>query len=120
MRTVTDVISQAIEENRRPEYLLYTFACIFVLTGEALIGWSIYARLPLNSVIGLMLNGLAWPAYNATRQLRAENLMLRMLEIPLSKAKTAEEAAKMLTERFAHHFQAEQTKKKMGLRQAAK
>jgi len=41
MRTVTDVISQAIQENRKPEYLLYTFTCIFVLTGEVLIGWSI-------------------------------------------------------------------------------
>ncbi len=108
MRTATEVITQAIEENRRPELLLYAFACIFVLTGETLIGWSIYARLPLTAIVGVVLNGLAWPAYNATKQLRAENLMLRMLEIPLSKAKTADEAAKMLTESFVHHFQREQ------------
>jgi hypothetical protein len=43
-----------------------------------------------------------------------------MLEIPLSKAKTAEEAAKMLTETFAQHFKAPQTNQKMGPRQAAK
>ena len=104
MRTVTDVISQAIDENRRPEYLLYAFACVFVLTGELLIGWSIYARLPLTSAIGVVLNGLAWPAYGATKKLRAENLMLRMLEIPLSKAQTADEAAKMLTESFVRHL----------------
>jgi hypothetical protein len=112
MRTVTDVINQAIGENRRPEYLLYTFACIFVLTGEALIGWSIYTRLPLTSIVGVALNGLAWPAYNATRQLRAENLMLRMLEIPLSKAKTADEAAKMLTGSFVQRFQGDQPNRK--------
>jgi hypothetical protein len=108
MRTATEVITQAIAENRRPEYLLYAFACIFVLTGEALIGWSIYVRLPLASIVGVALNGLAWPAYKATRQLRTENLMLRMLEIPLSKAKTADEAAKMLTDSFVQRFQGDQ------------
>ena len=107
MRTVTEVINQAIQENRWPEYLLYAFACIFVLTGEALIGWSLYSRLPLMSFAGAALNGLAWPAYNGIKRLRAENLMLRMLEIPLSKAKTADEAAKMLTERFTHYFKAD-------------
>jgi hypothetical protein len=107
MRTVTEVINQAIQENRRPEYLLYAFACIFVLTGEVLIGWALYSSLPLISVVGAALNGLAWPAYNGIKQLRAENLMLRMLEIPLSKTKTADEAANMLTERFARCFKAE-------------
>ena len=46
--------------------------------------------------------------------------MLRMLEIPLSKAKTAEEAAKMLIERFTRHFKAEQTDRQMGPSQAPK
>jgi hypothetical protein len=107
MRTVTEVINQAIQENKRPDYLLYAFACIFVLTGEVLIGWSLYSRLPLMSVAGAALNGLAWPAYNGIKKLRAENLMLRMLEIPLSKTRTAEEAAKMLIEQFMHHFKAD-------------
>ncbi|MGA2879515.1 MAG: hypothetical protein ABSG13_11230 [Bryobacteraceae bacterium] len=120
MRTATEVITQAIEENRKPELLLYAFACIFVLTGETLIGWSIYAGLPLTAIVGVVLNGLAWPAYNATKQLRAENLMLRMLEIPLSKAKTADEAAKMLTESFVHHFRRERLAENVGPRQAQK
>jgi hypothetical protein len=104
MRTVSEIITQAIEENRRPEYLLYGFACIFVLSGEAVIAWSICAHVPFASVIGVALNGLAWPAYNATKRLRSENLMLRMLEIPLCKARTSDEAANMLVERFAQHF----------------
>lgn len=114
MRTASEIITQAIEENRRPEYLLYAFAVIFVLTGEVLIGWSIHDHLPMTSVVGVALNGLAWPAYNATKQLRAQNLMLRMLEIPLSKAKTSDEAAKMLTESFAHHFTVEQSHRPAG------
>jgi hypothetical protein len=39
-----------------------------------------------------------------TREIRQQNIMLRMLEVPLSKAKTADEAAKTLTETFANHF----------------
>ena len=105
MRTPKDVIDEAIRENRVPEFLLYAFACLFVLTGEVLIGVSIYNKGVIGAVAGTALNGLAWPAYHLTRQIRAENLMLRMLEVPLTKATTADEAAKMLTETFGHHFQ---------------
>ena len=42
------------------------------------------------------MNLLAWPAYREARALRAESLRLRLLEIPLSKAQTADEAAQML------------------------
>ena|SRR5947209_616560 len=104
MRTAEEVISHAIKENRLPEYMLYVFAAIFVLTGEILIGWSIYHGYAISTVGGVALNALAWPAFRETRQIRQENLMLRMLEIPLSKARTTEEAAKMLTEEFATLF----------------
>ncbi len=104
MRTADHVISQAINENRVPEYILYGFAITFVVTGEILIGWSMYHGDALSTVVGLALNCLAWPAFRETRRLRQANLMLRTLEIPLSKAQTAEEAAKMLTEAFADHF----------------
>jgi hypothetical protein len=104
MRTPCDIINQAISENRVPEYLLYGFACLFVLTGELLIGMAIYHKSPLESVAGVALNGLAWPAYHLTRAIRSENLMLRMLEVPLMKARTADEAAKMLSDMFEAHF----------------
>jgi hypothetical protein len=104
MRTVRDIIDQAIAENRIPEYILYTFACLFVLTGEALIAVAIYNKVGMDAVLGVALNGLAWPAYRATRAIRAENLMLRMLEVPLMKAQTADEAAKMLADTFESRF----------------
>jgi hypothetical protein len=104
MRTTSDVIDQAIAENRVPEYLLYVFAFLFVLTGEILIGAAIYNGTSLSAVAGVVLNGLAWPAYRATRAIRSENLMLRMLEVPLMKAQTADEAAKMLTGMFETQF----------------
>jgi len=111
MRTVADIINQAIAENRTPEYLLYCFAGLFVLTGEVLIGAAIYNRSGVAAIVGVALNGLAWPAYRATRAIRAENLMLRMLEVPLMKAKTAGEAAKMLTEMFESQFKRSSTPK---------
>ena len=104
MRTVRDIINQAIAENRTPEYLLYAFATIFVLTGEALIARSVYNHDRLHGMIGIALNALAWPAYHATRAIRTQNLMLRMLEVPLSKARTADEAARMLADTFQSHF----------------
>jgi hypothetical protein len=104
MRTAAEVIDQAIKENRLPEYLLYVFAVLFVLTGEAVIGRALFLGSGLTAVAGVALNGLAWPAYYATRQIRAENLMLRMLEVPLNKAKTSTEAAKVLTDTFRTRF----------------
>jgi hypothetical protein len=108
MRTAAEVITEAIAENRVPEYLLYAFAIIFVITGEFLIVWSVFHGLGLDTVAGVALNGLAWPAYGYTRKLRQENLMLRMLEIPLSKSQTAQEAANMLTETFAKQFRTDE------------
>ena len=104
MRTTTDIINQAISENRKPEWLLYAFATIFVITGEVIVGWAMSSHSPFTASIGVVLNGLAWPAFRETRAIRAENLMLRMLEVPLAQAQTADEAAKMLTERFSRHF----------------
>jgi hypothetical protein len=43
-----------------------------------------------------------------------------MLEIPLSKAKTADEAAKMPTESFVHHFKREQPSEKVARGQGEK
>jgi hypothetical protein len=119
MRTAEETISQAIKENRFPEFLLYAFAIIFVVTGEVLIWSAIEHDHALGAIGGVGLNGLAWPAFAQTRELRRENLMLRMLEIPLSKAQTADEAAKMLTDAFRNLFKrSEERKPKTPTKQA--
>jgi hypothetical protein len=112
MRSAKEVIDQAISENRLPEYLLYIFATLFVLTGEVLIALAIHGKSGLTAIAGVALNGLAWPAYRATRDIRSQNLMLRMLEVPLSKAKSAKEAAEMLTDSFRSHFQVKSSDRK--------
>jgi hypothetical protein len=49
---------------------------------------------------------LAWPSYRATREVRLNNMMLRMLEVPLMKTKSDLEASKMLVEVFSGRFKA--------------
>jgi hypothetical protein len=104
MRTAEQVINQAITENRKLEYVLCGFSVTFVVAGVGLLVWFVAHGSAISGIGGIALNGLAWPAYHHTSKLRQQNLMLRMLEIPLSKARTAEEAAKMLTEQFARLF----------------
>lgn len=101
MRTAEEVINQAISENRLPEYILYGMSIIFVVSGGILIVWSLAHNFGWGAVAGVGLDGLVWPAFAQTKRLRQENLVLRMLEISLSRAHTADEAATMLTERFA-------------------
>jgi hypothetical protein len=79
MRTTGGIITEAIKENRVPEYLPYGLAITFVITGEVLIGFAVVHGLALNAIAGVALNGLAWPAYHQTKQLRRENMMLRTL-----------------------------------------
>jgi len=107
MRTEQEVINDAIQENRIPEYLLYGVAILFVLTGEALIGAAIYNREALDAIAGVALNGLGWPAYRAIREIRHNNMMMRLLEVPLSKAESEEEAARMLIELFLERWKSQ-------------
>jgi len=116
MRTSRDVIDQAIRESRLAEYLLYGFAVLFVATGEALIGAAIYNQSGLTAVAGVALNGLAWPAYRATREVRLNNMVLRMLEVPLMNTESDFEASKMLVEVFAGRFKAETVAKQTEIR----
>jgi len=106
-RAAEDVINQAIKENRVPEFILYEMLIAFVFVGIGIIVWSFASSHAWVAVAGAALDGLAWPAYKETKRVRQENLMLRLLEIPLSKARTADEAATMLTERFASLYKPE-------------
>ncbi len=110
MRTSKDVIDQAIRDNRVPEAILYGFACVFVLSSMTLIGLFVWIRMPLAAVSAVALGGLAWLTVRMTQGLRQQNRMLRMLEVPLMKAGTAEEAAEMLTTAFGNHLQTRPSK----------
>jgi len=50
---------------------------------------------------GAAAGAILWPALRYARGFRADNIAIRMSEIPLSKAKTAKEAATILAELLA-------------------
>jgi hypothetical protein len=50
---------------------------------------------------GAVATGLFYPAMRLARGIRQQNMAIRLLEIPLTNSRTAEEAAKILQEFFA-------------------
>jgi len=95
-RTARDVIDQAVEENRVGERLLYGMACVFGATGVFLIAWAAIEKLPFVAVAGALSTSLLWPSISSARKTRKESVAIRLLEVPLSRADTSEEASAML------------------------
>jgi hypothetical protein len=103
-RTAKDIIDQAINENRFGERLLYAFATVVVLVGAGAIVAGIVSRSGLVALAGAIASSLFVPAMNAARRTRRENLCIRLMEAPLSRAETATEAADALRKVFYNLF----------------
>lgn len=96
IRTAKEVIDNAISENKLAEFLMYGFAFVFVLIGLFILIYSVLNDNILTSVIGLVVSSLFLPAMTSARRTRKENIAIRLLEAPLSRADTSKEAAEML------------------------
>jgi hypothetical protein len=103
-RSARDLIDRAIGENRNNERLLYVFSAIFVAIGAFALCWSIVVNAGLASVGGIVSSVLFLPAMQMARRIREQNIALRMLEVPLDRAQTAEEASQLLRDFFARAF----------------
>ena len=103
-RTAREIIDEAISDNRKSEYLAYCFATLFVLVGVAAIVWSMFTKQPLATIGGSIESLLFWPALTSVRRTRKENIAIRLLEAPLSRADTGKEAADMLRNVFKDVF----------------
>ena len=97
---VHEIIDRAIEENRWRERVLLGFAILFVGLGTFVLLWGLVHDSAL-AYAGIVESLLFVPAVLLIRTVSRENMALRMLEIPLRKAKTAEEAASVLMRYFA-------------------
>jgi len=95
-----EVISQAIRENRLSEILLYVFASVVLLVGVVTLVSGIIFGPPLIALTGAVESSLFVPAMAFAKRIRKENLAIRMLEIPLSRADTAQEAAQAIRDAF--------------------
>jgi Flp pilus assembly pilin Flp len=101
-RPVNEVIDQIIRENRPSEWVCYGLIVVFVAVGVVVIIWGcVKESAPLAAVGGIPVV-LFWPALNAARAIRKENMLLRSLEIPLGLATTVSEAADELRKAFAN------------------
>src|SRR5690349_3507321 len=95
-RSAQEVIDQAIAENKMGERILYTLSTLAATVGLAVLVRATMQSQPVIALAGTACTALFWPALRLARQTRKENIALRLLETPLSKASTAESAAEML------------------------
>jgi len=104
-RSVFEVIDQAIKENRVGEDLAY-FICLVSIAGSVT---AFYQAMTTNNVLwagaGAIPSLFLWPALNATVKIRKQNKAIRLMEIPLSRATTAKEAAQTIREFFSSAFE---------------
>jgi len=100
----SEVIDQLIRENRFGEVLLYTFSIAFVAVGLFVIVVGAIRSEGLVALAGGIASALFWPAMHCTRQIRRENMAIRLLEVPLSKAATEKQAATAIRQAFTEIF----------------
>ena len=104
-RSAKQVIDQLIKENRWWEWFCFIAICAFLLVGVGVIVRAMLVdQSDVLTVVGGVCNVLIWPSLGHARRIRKENQMMRLLEIPLSKAETAEKAADMIREMFVAVF----------------
>jgi ABC-type multidrug transport system fused ATPase/permease subunit len=99
-RSPTEIINQAIAENRQSEFLLYIYSTVLVLAGSAALLYGVWAHQPITMTAGVCSSSLFIPAMHYARRIRKENMAIRLLEVPLTRADTAAEAAQVLKEHF--------------------
>jgi hypothetical protein len=103
-RPAKEVINQAIDENKFGEYLLYSFASVFVLCGMLSLVVGLIRNEGLIALAGGIASALFFPAMWQARAIRRENIAIRLLELPLSMAETSREASLALKEFFLDTF----------------
>jgi hypothetical protein len=95
-RPAKEVIDDALKDNASWEWLLYIFIAAAGTVGIAAVVVGIITGEPVASGAGGVITAaLAFPI-RAARQLRADNIRIRLFELALAKAKTQEEAVEVL------------------------
>jgi hypothetical protein len=103
-RTAKDVIDQAIRENKSVERLLYVLCSAATGIGLFVLVLAAVQRQPIVALASSIPISLLWPAIRFTKDTRKENIALRLLEVPLSRAQTATAAAETLKHLFLDIF----------------
>lgn len=96
-RSSKEVIDDAIRENTKAEWIMYVISLVIVAAGVFLLIKGAIDKSPLEATSGAVASALFIPAMRYTRQIRKENIAIRLMEAPLSRVDTAQEASQMLS-----------------------
>lgn len=97
-RTVQSVIDAAVGEGRRWEILCYFLVGLFVLLGTVVLVVGVARESGLVALAGSVFASLFWPALRYADGVRRDLVRTRLYELPLTKAKTAEDLLRILRE----------------------
>ncbi len=97
-RDAKTVIDTAIADNLWWEQLCYGLIVVFVVVGIAIVIVGAAQDNGLVSLSGTGLAGLFWPAIRYVWKFRSENIRVRLYELPLAAAGSADEMAAILRE----------------------
>lgn len=86
-------IDKVIQENRPAEWLLYIVSVLIVATGIFTIVFGTLKEQALLALVGSVPSAMIFPALWMARDIRRENMAIRLLEVPLRMAQSSEEAA---------------------------
>ena len=114
---IHDIIEQTIQANRVRQRMLLGFAALFVTLGAVVLVWGL-AKDSLIAYAGVMQSGLFVPAVLLVQRINHENTALRLLEIPLRRTQTAEEAERVLIDFFRSVYGADVSKPKSGTKRS--
>jgi hypothetical protein len=98
------VIDKVIQENRPAEWLLYIVSTVVVGAGIFTIVFGALREQALLALVGSVPSAMIFPAYLTAREIRRENMAIRLLEAPLRMAQTSEEAARAISVVFLQTF----------------
>jgi hypothetical protein len=96
LRTDSEVINQAISENKKWESLLYIFSIMIFLFGFGVVMHGIISGLPLSTLTGVISESLLIPTMWFARKIRTENISIRLLESILHRSSTEKLAAEAI------------------------
>ena len=95
-RTAQEVIDHAVRENRPGLVLCYALIGICAAAGVFVLIWGAMTREGLVALASAVPGLLLVPLVKNAREILRHNQMVRLLEVPLSKAVTSEEATRAL------------------------
>ncbi len=103
-RSARSVINEAIRETAGWDTICWYGVILFGLTGVVTILGSLWTSSPMTAVVGAVPTSLCWPCIHYATMIKRGNVALRMLELALDQARSAEQAYAAINKAFESHY----------------